>query len=323
MSSGDLAVENTQARNEGNNKRMSCQLYGCKRAYPDASALQSHIKDHELPVQSLPGKTMMCSTVGCGGTFPNMQKLMEHMRHHYKPNIYFLCESCHAKLRSYRGLLVHLRTCSKAARPKVNPSPSPSTSTSSTVAATATAATGAAEPPVPMDVDNVQTTAPPQDTLSSPPPPQLPPIAPLSNLPPLLAPNQDLTPPDLMQQVIDSTVNAIFSKDRQPVSPTPSPEVQPGSSTNERQVQQQRPNTPEASGPPKLTPQTLPTNAWRSGQGPNPEKRVLWQHTRGRYTCLQCGFTVTNRKDMTEHSAVHSDSISTKEEPPSPATTSA
>lgn len=311
MSSGDVAVENTPSRNEGNNKRLSCPLYGCKRAYPDASALQSHVKDHELPVQSLPGKTMICSMIGCGASYPNMQKLMAHMRHHHKPNIYFLCESCHAKLRSYRGLLVHLRTCAKAARPKPNLTPSPSTSSSS-----------AAAPPVPMDVDSAPPPAPPQDTLSSPPPPQLPPMTPPSDEPLAPSAKSDLSPPDLMQQIIDSTVNALFSKNPQ-FSPSRSPDPQPQPSSNEGQVQQQSPKTPEVSGPPKITPQVLPTNAWRSAQGPNPEKRVMWTHTRGRYTCLQCGHTVTNRREMTEHSAVHNDSLSPKDKPASPATTSA
>lgn len=284
---------------------MSCPLYGCKRAYADEKALESHVKDHELPTESLPGKTMLCSMTGCGGSFPNMQKLMEHMRHHHKPNIYFLCESCHAKLRSYRGLLVHLRTCSKAARPKPNPTPSPSPSTSSTAAA----------PPVLMDVDPVQPTAPTQDTLDSPPPPQLPPITPLSIPPSLLSLNQDLAPPNLMQQIIDSTVSALFAKNKPQFSPPRGPEGQTGSSTNEGQVQQQSPKTPETPAPPKFTPQTYST---KSGQGPTPEKRIQWQHTRGRYTCVQCGHTVTNRKDMTEHSAVHSDSPSPKEEPDRP-----
>uniref|UniRef100_A0A8C6WV51 C2H2-type domain-containing protein n=1 Tax=Neogobius melanostomus TaxID=47308 RepID=A0A8C6WV51_9GOBI len=267
---------------------MSCPLYGCKRAYPDANALQSHIKDHELPAQSLPGKTMMCSMVGCGGTFPNMQKLMEHLRHHHKPNIYFLCESCHAKLRSYRGLLIHLRTCSKAARPKQNPVPSPSTSA----------------PPVPMDVDQVNTTAPPQDTLSSPPPAQL---------------NPD--PPQL--NPIPPQRNPILPLSDQP--PLLSPKVQPGPSTNEGQVQQQRPKTPELSGAPKICHKhSLQMHGGLAKVvGPIPEKRIQWQHTRGRYTCGQCRHTVTNRREMTEHSTVHSDSISTKEEPHNPASTSA
>lgn len=37
-------------------KKMSCPLHGCKRAYTEMNALQSHIKDHEIPTQSLPGE---------------------------------------------------------------------------------------------------------------------------------------------------------------------------------------------------------------------------------------------------------------------------
>lgn len=34
------------------------------------------------------------------------------------PSLVFSCESCRTKLRSYRGLLTHLHTCSKVPRPK-------------------------------------------------------------------------------------------------------------------------------------------------------------------------------------------------------------
>ncbi|KAL6112717.1 znf414 [Pungitius sinensis] len=105
----------------GGNVRTSCPLYGCKRVYSDTTALESHIKDHEISAQSLPGKVLLCSTLGCSGSFPDMQKLMEHMRHHHKPNIFFLCESCRTKLRSYRGLLTHLHTCSKVSRGRPKP----------------------------------------------------------------------------------------------------------------------------------------------------------------------------------------------------------
>ncbi|XP_051557772.1 zinc finger protein 414-like isoform X2 [Myxocyprinus asiaticus] len=99
--------------------QMSCSFYGCKRTYNSPEALNSHQQDHQKnPAQSLPGKLFLCSSIGCDGSFSNMQQLMEHMRHHHKPNYYFLCESCKAKLRSYRTLLKHLQTCAKVAKNK-------------------------------------------------------------------------------------------------------------------------------------------------------------------------------------------------------------
>ncbi|XP_076833581.1 zinc finger protein 414 isoform X2 [Brachyhypopomus gauderio] len=98
---------------------LSCSFYGCKRTYTNSESLNSHVKDHhKIPAQSLPGKVFLCSTIGCDGSFSNMQQLMDHMRHHHKPNYFFLCESCKAKLRSYRTLLKHLQTCAKVAKTK-------------------------------------------------------------------------------------------------------------------------------------------------------------------------------------------------------------
>ncbi|XP_040054319.2 zinc finger protein 414 [Gasterosteus aculeatus] len=126
-SSGCAAMETAEA-DSGGNKRTPCPLYGCKRVYSDTRALESHVRDHEISAQSLPGKVLLCSTLGCSGSFPDMQRLMEHMRHHHKPNIFFLCESCRTKLRSYRGLLTHLHTCSKVSRGRprtADPGPPP------------------------------------------------------------------------------------------------------------------------------------------------------------------------------------------------------
>uniref|UniRef100_W5KE78 Zinc finger protein 414 n=1 Tax=Astyanax mexicanus TaxID=7994 RepID=W5KE78_ASTMX len=96
---------------------LPCSLYGCRRTYTKPEALASHLQDHHrIPAQSLPGKSFLCSTIGCEATFSSMQQLMDHMRHHHKPNCFFLCESCRAKLRSYRTLLKHLQTCAKVAK---------------------------------------------------------------------------------------------------------------------------------------------------------------------------------------------------------------
>lgn len=34
-------------------------------------------------------------------------------------------------------------------------------------------------------------------------------------------------------------------------------------------------------------------------------KRILWEHTKGRYVCVQCGHTVSNRTQMTQHFSSH------------------
>ncbi|KAF4086353.1 hypothetical protein AMELA_G00105380 [Ameiurus melas] len=98
---------------------LPCSFFNCKRTYNHPDALNIHLKDHhKIPAQSLPGKSFLCSTIGCDGSFSSMQQLMDHMRHHHKPNYFFLCESCRAKLRSYRTLLKHLQTCAKVAKSK-------------------------------------------------------------------------------------------------------------------------------------------------------------------------------------------------------------
>ncbi|NXC21191.1 ZN414 protein, partial [Corythaeola cristata] len=51
--------------------------------------LMDHLKVHYRPTQSLEGKTFQCPTLGCTETFPSMQDLMAHMKVHYKPNRYF------------------------------------------------------------------------------------------------------------------------------------------------------------------------------------------------------------------------------------------
>ncbi|GLD58466.1 zinc finger protein 414 [Lates japonicus] len=215
MASGSTVAPTAENGNAGN-KRTPCPLHGCKRVYSDVSALDSHIKDHEIPAQSLPGKILLCSMVGCSGSFPNMQELMEHMRHHHKPNMFFLCESCRTKLRSYRGLLTHLHTCSKVPRGKTKPAeltpPQPAAITNPNVT------------PVAMDQNPLQL-----NSVST--PQQLPsqiqnqdgsfPAAvsqPDSTAPPLLGPlfpsHQETSPPQLAPQQLAELLNPLIPRHR-------------------------------------------------------------------------------------------------------------
>ncbi|XP_029000637.1 zinc finger protein 414 [Betta splendens] len=293
MATGSAVIYENENGNGGN--KTQCPLHGCKRVYTDTSALESHIKDHEIPAQSIPGKVMLCSTVGCRGSFPNIQKLMEHMRHHHKPNIYFLCESCRTKLRSYRGLLTHLHTCSKVSRGKPkstepthtqpasvpNPNLTPTAmgqdssrldAQSSSQIANADGSNsavfhpGSALPSISTPLLSHADTAAPQQ---------------LSVPQPSLKNGVSTVPPSLSLAAPTSTSDVTDSYNQHPEPVHPSPVSAPLSPSGSSAV-------------------------WKRNQGMTHSRRILWEHTKGRYTCVQCGQTATNRKEMTQHISQHS-----------------
>ncbi|XP_044209684.1 zinc finger protein 414 [Thunnus albacares] len=283
MSSGGTAV---QAAENGNgvsgNQRIPCPLYGCKRVYTDRTSLERHVKDHEMPAQSLPGKVLLCSTVGCSGSFPNMQKLMEHMRHHHKPNIFFLCESCRTKLRSYRGLLTHLHTCSKVPRGKTKAeltSPQPAAGTNPNMTPMAMEVN-----PAQPDAVSTQQQLPSQTT------------HPDGSFPAAVPQPDSAAPPSLFKQEASSPQ---LTEAAQPDRPTAAPG--PPDSPAQHQPQTRSPEPPPPA--PASASHSPPGSAamWKKNQGMACNRRILWEHTKGRYTCVQCGYTATNRKDMTQH----------------------
>ncbi|XP_067310009.1 zinc finger protein 414 isoform X1 [Pseudorasbora parva] len=289
--------------------QMSCSFYGCKRTYNSPEALNSHLQDHQKnTAQSLPGKAFLCSHIGCDGSFNNMQQLMEHMRQHYKPNYFFLCESCRAKLRSYRTLLKHLQTCAKVAKnkaavkieagmaPDAEPTGVPLTS-------------GDMEPSGPLLASNV-----PEEMESMPSMPSLETHITLENMPVTQRPPENsalanptpVGPATLPLATLNpaSTQN-LNLKPESPYSPYP-PTLSPVNPAflPDPVLQQQR--SPR-SGPPSLPsspplPLSPGSNAvWRKNQGQSFNCRILWEHTRGRYSCLQCGHCTPDRGEMTAH----------------------
>lgn len=264
------------------------------------SALEAHIKDHEIAAQSLPGKVLLCSTVGCSGSFPNMQKLMEHMRHHHKPNIFFLCESCRTKLRSYRGLLTHLHTCSKVPRGKTKsaePMPPPP--------ATVTNSNPVAMDQNPVQLDSVST---PQELRFQSPNPDgsFPPAVPrpdsgaptvfsspfMSNLetPCAQISSQQLAEAVPQSQLRNEATDLPLSLNM--VGPAAAPAPPDGHCQHQSQTRS-----------PGSAPHSPPGSpaVWKKTQGLACSRRILWEHTKGRYTCVQCGHSVTNRKEMNQH----------------------
>ncbi|KAK2919647.1 zinc finger protein 414 [Channa argus] len=297
MATSGLVLQDNDSGN-GGNKRTPCPLYGCKRVYTDMSTLESHIKDHEIPAQSLPGKVLLCSTAGCSSSFPSMQKLMEHMRHHHKPNIFFLCESCRTKLRSYRGLLTHLHTCSKVPRGKTKPSepthPLPSVAANTNMALMA------------KDLDPPQLDLQPSQNPEGSFPSVLQPNSPASPLigPPSLSHpesshaqlvSQQLTEEAPLHRTRASNLLPPLNLDGPSAAPTPI-DVQ-----DQKRTQSLSPEPVyTASGSAPHSPLGFAA-VWKKNQVMACNRRILWEHTKGRYRCVQCGQTATNRKEMTQH----------------------
>ncbi|XP_051557770.1 zinc finger protein 414-like isoform X1 [Myxocyprinus asiaticus] len=293
--------------------QMSCSFYGCKRTYNSPEALNSHQQDHQKnPAQSLPGKLFLCSSIGCDGSFSNMQQLMEHMRHHHKPNYYFLCESCKAKLRSYRTLLKHLQTCAKVAKnkaaktetgmaPDTDPNGVSLTTGDMELSGSFLDTNGPEEMESKPSLPTYPTTANIPVTQQSPanndfmnPTSAGPATLPLATLEPALTQNLSYQP------------ESPYS----PFPPTLSP-VNPAFLPDPGQQQQRTPR----SGPPSLpSSPTLPSSpgsnaVWRKNQGQSFNFRILWEHTRGRYSCLQCGHCTPDRGEMTAHINLHKNSV--------------
>ncbi|XP_036410298.1 zinc finger protein 414 isoform X2 [Megalops cyprinoides] len=316
MSAGIAACEpapapGPQASASTAGSRLPCSFYGCKQSFTDIQHLNKHAQSHQIPTQSLPGKVFHCSSLGCNGTFPSMQHLMEHMRHHYKPNHYFLCESCRAKLRSYRALFKHLHTCAKVAKSKaaraeeLNPAVSaPEAAESVSVSAAPALVTPHAADP--SGAFHSSAEEEPMDLDHAPPPAVASPVAAAPPIPSFQAPVSSLlqdaasTPPPGSFSLLEPTVfpedPQHFLTQTQPGAPPSS--LPPGPAAPGQQQRPIRAVAPISPAPP--TP--LGSNAvWKKNQGQSFSSRILWEHTRGRYSCLQCGHCTPSRQEMTAH----------------------
>ncbi|XP_038627682.1 zinc finger protein 414 [Tachyglossus aculeatus] len=274
-------------------KQYPCSSYGCKLVCSSSQELAHHLRSHYLPTQSMGGKLFHCSTLGCADTFPSMQELVTHMKVHYKPNRYFKCENCLLRFRTHRSLFKHLHVCS-------DPSRSPT----------------AGPPPPALEKE------PPEPEPSAGPSPEAAPL--LSPLP--LGPSHTQPFPLLEPSLFDPASLPRFPA--QASSPMPGaflPYLPPSPYS-----------LPPGSGQQRLRPflpaQALPiSNAiWKKSQGVSgsprrppggsevlaghsSNSRIVWEHTRGRYTCMQCPFSTASRPAMTLHLEDH------RKTPPPPA----
>ncbi|XP_015282169.1 PREDICTED: zinc finger protein 414-like, partial [Gekko japonicus] len=279
-------------------KRYQCSGDGCRMAFQSMRELLDHLSVHYRPPQSLEGKTFCCSTLGCAETFSCMQDLMEHTKIHCKPNRYFKCENCMSRFQTHRSLFKHLHVCSD------NRGPS--------------SALLEEKPAFP-------TTSGPEKE---------PPGNRLNRLPRF----QSVIQHAKKEAVLPSGTEAASALERDslpaglpsPLGPVPSPShpfslleaplfgpPPPARSSGPPHSPGPGPFLPYMHPPPfplppnRLRPylpvQGLPVSnaVWKKSQGHSSNSRIVWEHTRGRYRCLQCSYSAPSRKEMTQHLEDH------------------
>ncbi|XP_061211947.1 zinc finger protein 414 isoform X2 [Neopsephotus bourkii] len=314
-------------RRAGPGKHYQCSSYGCRLAFPSMQELMDHHRVHYRPTQSLEGKTFQCPTLGCTETFPSMQDLMAHMKVHYKPNRYFKCENCLLRFRTHRSLFKHLHVCSDSAS---SPTPPPKADKPIAPATSALEKDPPAKPPEglpklpsvirPLEKEAVvpgADTAPVPSSLPELPGSleALPLVSPAPHPFPLLEPG--LFGPSSLTRFSGPPPSSVPGPFLSYVHPSPYSLPQPAAQ------HRLRPYVP-GHGPP------VSNAVWKKSQGVSvspllpcfgsgvtpghsSNSRIVWEHTRGRYTCMQCPYSSASREEMTLHIEDH------RKNPPVPA----
>ncbi|OWK51424.1 Zinc finger protein 414 [Lonchura striata] len=285
---------------EGAGKHYQCSSYGCKLAFPSMQELMDHLKVHYRPTQSLEGKTFRCPTLGCTETFPSMQDLMAHMKVHYKPNRYFKCENCLLRFRTHRSLFKHLHVCSDSAGGSAPP-PRPDRPVLPPAAPEKEPPAKPAEglPRLPSAPRPLQKESPAAGADSA--AAALPSALPGSLEPlPLVSPAPHPFP--LLEPGLFGPSSLPRFSGPPPPSSVPFLSYVPPSPYGLAQPPAQhrlRPFLP-GHGPPSVS-----NAVWKKSQGHSSNSRIVWEHTRGRYSCTQCPFSTASRQEMTLHIEDH------------------
>ncbi|XP_042650939.1 zinc finger protein 414 isoform X3 [Tyto alba] len=305
-------------------KHYQCSSYGCKLAFPSMQELMDHLKVHYRPTQSLEGKTFQCPTLGCTETFPSMQDLMAHMKVHYKPNRYFKCENCMLRFRTHRSLFKHLHVCSDSSSSPAPPPKADKPVLPATSAPEKEPPTKLPEglPKLPSVIRPLEKEAilPGADTAPAAPAtlptslPELPGslealplVSPAPHPFPLLEPS--LFGPSSLTRFSGPPPSSVPGPFLSYVHPSPYSLPQPPAQ------HRLRPYVP-GHGPP------VSNAVWKKSQGVSvspllpcfgsgvtpghsSNSRIVWEHTRGRYTCMQCPYSTASREEMTLHIEDH------------------
>ncbi|KAM8986638.1 zinc finger protein 414-like isoform 4-T5 [Ara ararauna] len=289
-------------RRPGPGKHYQCSSYGCRLAFPSMQELIDHHKVHYRPTLSLEGKTFQCPTLGCTETFPSMQDLMAHMKVHYKPNRYFKCENCMLRFRTHRSLFKHLHVCSDSAS---SPTPPPKADKPIPPATSALEKDPPAKPPeglpkLPSVIRPLEKEAVVPGADAAPVPSSLPELPGSLEALPLVSPAPHPFP--LLEPGLFGP-SSLTRFSGPPPSSVPGPFVSyvhpsPYSLPQPAAQHRLRPYAP-GHGPP------VSNAVWKKSQGHSSNSRIVWEHTRGRYTCMQCPYSSASREEMTLHIEDH------------------
>ncbi|XP_028672492.1 zinc finger protein 414 [Erpetoichthys calabaricus] len=287
-----------------------CTFTGCRQTFQDHEELKNHAESH-IFVQSLPGKLFNCCSPNCMAAFSSMQQLMDHMRQHYKPNRYFLCENCRLRVRTHRALFKHLHICSKVIKQRTPQK-----------LEKAKSGTLSCEPPKlaniiqhldkdPVSASNmVQSPVSPASfqaaTSSAVLPCSLPSLTTAFDAVPLVSSASNSF--QMLGPSLFAPAPMRFTGQAQNTSISPNllPYVQASAYSLPQTAAQQRlrPYVPNQGGLP------ISNAVWKKNQGQSFNSRIVWEHTRGRYNCLQCTHSTPSREEMTQHVEEHRKSSS-------------
>ncbi|NWW76168.1 ZN414 protein, partial [Climacteris rufus] len=282
--------------------------------------LMDHLKVHYRPTQSLEGKTFHCPTLGCTETFPSMQDLMAHMKVHYKPNRYFKCENCLLRFRTHRSLFKHLHVCSDTPPPPLGcsigqkhrrePKKRLQIVPALLLPGVLGLRGGGTGPGLPSHV-SPPGRGRPNACLAPRFPPQaagLPLQSPWAPVPPgspgldpavPFAPGPGARPGSLLPDFFPWEGSPGACGARSGGLPSPRATRAPAHPAPARRGPR---GQGDPGGDPGAIP-VLPCPPVLAGHSNN--SRIVWEHTRGRYSCTQCPFSTASREEMTLHIEDH------------------
>ncbi|XP_051893911.1 zinc finger protein 414 [Pristis pectinata] len=262
--------------------------------------------------QSLEGKVYKCCAKDCNESFSTMHHLMNHMKVHHKPNRYFKCPTCKVRFQKPQSFFKHLQVCSNEMNALVEKQcPSPLSASESDVQVKQAAPVEPVkfqsvirqlEKDGNVDIVSTAPSSKPVTLLPS----TLPSLHTSVNTMPLVSATPH--PFSLLEPSLFATPSLRFpSQGHAPVPGPFIPYIHPAPY-----------GLPQSATQPRLRSyvpsESLPfSNAvWRKTTAQSANSRIVWEHTRGRYNCMQCPYSSESREEMTLHVQEHNKILSSR-----------